>query len=498
MCANNDAQPQTIWVSKTGDFEDFGFTTPGLATDSFSFNPPTPQINGIEWLSLQNGLNVGTSDSVWKVFASTGGVITPTDVNIKIDSAIGTLALDPIAIGNSILLTPRGLSAVTEATTSFEASGYVPRDLTILAQHLFEDRRIIRWAYAKSPDSVIWCVLDDGMLLGFTYEKAYDVWAWHKHTTPLGVGFADVAVIPNTTDDNIDDVYFIINRAEPGETGNYYLEILNKRITSQTAAFGLSATGTPYDYKFLDSALTKDSPATIAGALQASQAIITITAHPFSNDDLIKIENVIGMTELNGNIYKVSDSAANQFKIKDPDTDAYINSTGFGLYLDGGTAREVVTTISGLDHLEGETVTSLGDGVVETGHVVTSGSITLSRQASFVHVGIPYVSELETLDIEIIADTGSTQGRFKAMTSATIFFKDTREARVSTSGRPETIRDINFKDEADGEAPTPLFTGSKQDVAVSAYAVQERIKIEQVEPLPIHIKRIIPDVDYGG
>ena len=56
-----------------------------------------------------------------------------------------------------------------------------------------------------------------------------------------------------------------------------------------------------------------------------------------------------------------------------------------------------VAAVSGLDHLEGETVVSLADGVVETGLTVSSGSVTLSRPASVIHVGLNYYSDMETL-----------------------------------------------------------------------------------------------------
>jgi hypothetical protein len=502
--ANTISKPQGIWVSelgKVGETIGWSFTTPTLSTNSFSFEPSTTDINGILWMVLHNGLKVGTAGEVLKISSSTGVAPTPTDVNVQVDNAVGSLDLKPVMAGNALLITPRGLAAVEELTESFEAIGFVPRNLTVLAPHLFENRRIIRWTYAKEPDSVVWCVLDNGTLLGMTYIKAYDIWAWFTRTTPLGEGFKDVVSIPNSSDDNIDDVYFVINRGTV-DAPNYYLEQLNRRITPQTAAYGLSASGTPYDYKFLDSALTLDSPDTISGATKADPVVITATGHSFSDGDFVRIQNVVGMTELNNNIYKVDNKAANTFELNDAD-DNTIDGTGFTAYVSGGGARQMITEVNGLGHLLGETVTSLADGSVETGHTVVDkgGSvygITLSQSASFVHVGIPYVSEMETVDIELMTDQGSTQGRKKALSAAKIYFKDSRGADISTSSRSDTYRPIKFMHESDGEDPTPLFTGSKEKVFTSRYGDEERIKIRQTEPLPIHIKRIIPDVDYGG
>lgn len=499
---NTASQPQTIWASQLGGFTSgipiFRFNTPTQETDSFSFSPATAQRNGVDWITESNGLKVGTSAAIWNIFATTGGAITPTDVNIKVDSAVGTLALNPISSGDSILLAPRGMAAVSEITSSFERSGFVPRDVTILARHLFEDRRIVRWAFAKNPDSVVWCVLDDGTLLSFTYVREYDVWAWSKHTTPLGEGFKDVAVIPNSSDDNIDDVYFVINRAEVGVTANYYIEQLNKRITSQTAAFGLSASGTPYDYKFLDSALTVAPAKTITGATKATPVVITSTAHGYSDGDLVRIQNVVGMTELNNNVYKVANKNPNDYELNDTSDNA-IDGTAFTTYLSGGESRKMVTALSGLDHLEGETVTALADGAVMPNLTVTSGAITLPTAASYAHVGIPYVSDIETIDLEVSGDQGSTQGRLKSATKATVYFKETRGAEFQTaSATDNTWWPMSFDSEEFGENPLDLLTGTKEISLSANYREQERLKIRQTEPLPIHIKRIIPDVDYSG
>ena len=498
ISASNHAEPQTIWPSETGNFESHAFNTPTRSTDAFSFFPPTPQINGINGLVLQNGLNVTTAGEMWKVFAASGGVITPTDVNIKIDSVIGSLGLNPITIGNSIMITPRGFEAVTELTSSLELSGYAPRDLSILASHLFENRRIIRWAYARNPDSIIWCVLDNGELLGITYNKEYDIWAWHKHSTPLGEGFKDVAVIPNSLDDNADDVYFIVNRADIGETPSYIIEMLNKRINPQDVAFGQDPVGTPYDYRFLDSAITSVlQKRDITGATNANPVVITSTDHGYINGNEIRMQNFIGMVELNNQVYKVANKTANTYELTNPDDDTDIDGTGFGTYLEGGESRVMIINIGTMDHLEGKTVTALADGAVEHNLLVSSGTVTLSQRASFIHVGIPYVSEIETLDLDIISDRGSTQGRKKGVTGAHIYFKDSRNAEISTKNRSAQWWKIKFKDEAHGEEPPALVTKVKEQSAPSNYDFQERLKIRQVDPLPITIKRIIPDVDYG-
>ena len=36
-------------------------------------------------------------------------------------------------------------------------------------------------AYQQAPDSILWCVRDDGVLSGLTYQRTDNVVAWHRH-----------------------------------------------------------------------------------------------------------------------------------------------------------------------------------------------------------------------------------------------------------------------------------------------------------------------------
>jgi hypothetical protein len=80
--------------------------------------------------------------------------------------------------------------------------------------------------------------------------------------------------------------------------------------------------------------------------------------------------------------------------------------------------------VTGLDHLEGETVGILADGSVLPQQVVANGKITLQQPASKIIIGLPYVSDGQTLNI----DTGepTTQGKRKKIPSATLRVERTR------------------------------------------------------------------------
>ena len=65
---------------------------------------------------------------------------------------------------------------------------------------------------------------------------------------------------------------------------------------------------------------------------------------------------------------------------------------------------------TGLNHLEGKSVSVLADGVVMGNFTVVAGQIQLPRTAKTVSIGLGYVSTIKLLPIEIVSQSGSSQG----------------------------------------------------------------------------------------
>jgi len=82
-------------------------------------------------------------------------------------------------------------------------------------------------------------------------------------------------------------------------------------------------------------------PAVVTGATQASPVVVTAVAHGFTDADEVKITSVLGMTELNGNTYKIANKADDTFELTDPDDDTDIDGTDYTAYTSGGFARKI-------------------------------------------------------------------------------------------------------------------------------------------------------------
>lgn len=161
-----------------------------------------------------------------------------------------------------------------------------------------------------------------------------------------------------------------------------------------------------------------------------------------------------------------------------------------GLTYEGSAA----TTISGLDHLEGETVVALADGNVVSGLTVTAGTIALAEAASKVHVGLAYVAEVETLNVE--APQGTLQGKKTKIAEVVVRFEKSRGLMIGpSSDKLVTMKQREF--EVMGE-PTELLTGDKRITLKPDWNSNGRCFMRQSDPLPMTILAVIPDLTVGG
>ena len=161
-------------------------------------------------------------------------------------------------------------------------------------------------------------------------------------------------------------------------------------------------------------------------------------------------------------------------------------------YVDGGLtySGSATTTISGINHLEGETISILADGATHADKTVTGGKITLDRSASKVHLGYNYTSLLETLRIEAGAEDGVSQGKIKRIHGVTVRFLETVGAEVG----PDTLNldRMPFRSSANAmNQAIPLFTGDKEIFFPSGYDNDSRVIVRQNQPLPMTILAIM-------
>ena len=480
--ARTDRGPQTLWASQSANFRNMSVSEPTRDSDAITRTIASREVNEIRFLLSLNSLLVFTSGGEWKCWAgSQSDIITPANTSLKPQGYTGISHVPPIVSGNSALfVTPSGRK-VRDLAYDLGADSWQGKDVGILAGHLFEGAQVEEWAHARDPDSIVWCVRSDGVLLGFTYLKEHDVYAWSRHVTDGAV--ESVCAVQEESETAL---YVLIRRKVAGATVRY-VERLRSRHFADVADAWCVDSGVRYDGWNGDPTRTL----TITGGGYAAGDPVALSAFghtPFSAASV-------------GKKY-ILRSGQNQTTAT---VVAYLDSTHANATLDYAAPPAVceaalsdwapaTATLSGLRHLEGRTVAILADGSVQPSATVTNGAVSVPRPAGRILAGLPYTCDLETLDLEV-SGAPTLQGRGKRVQEVVLRVRAARGLSVG----PESDRLTEIKErttEAHG-APTLLATGDKRVLIDPSWNSNGRVFVRQEWPLPATIVAIVPRLEVG-
>lgn len=234
--AGSKAEPQTFWASKTGDYYNFGTSIPALDNDAITATLNGGQMNGIKAIIAFGEMILLTAGGEYKVTGN-GKPITGENVLSQAQEYRGISDVLPVTVGSRIVYLQQQGNLIRDLAYSYDVDKYTGDDLNLLASHLFERHKITSMTYQQTPNSIVWCTRDDGVLLGLTYLKEQDVYAWHQHSTAHGK-FINVCSISGPQED---ELYCVVERE-----GNYYVERMVAREASTE----------PEDQYFVDSGIT--------------------------------------------------------------------------------------------------------------------------------------------------------------------------------------------------------------------------------------------------
>ncbi|GMV70102.1 MAG: hypothetical protein AMXMBFR76_25410 [Pseudomonadota bacterium] len=151
-----------------------------------------------------------------------------------------------------------------------------------------------------------------------------------------------------------------------------------------------------------------------------------------------------------------------------------------------GASGPGTDTWSGLDHLEGETVDCVADGIVMPQQVVTGGAITIPRVSNNVEIGLHYETEIEPLMPSIPGMPAGGQGDATSVSEIIVRLHETIGAEVAG-------QQIPFRRFGDGifDQPVAPFTGDKRVSKLGWARGEIDCPIAQRQPLPFQLLAII-------
>ena len=475
--AGTTDQPQTLFFSKSGDYENMDENRGGTIADddAIIYTIASNQVNAIRFLSSTRTLIVGTVGGEFSV--SGGGTddpVTPTNILIKKQSNHGCANIDAIPVGNVTLFLQRAKRKIRELAYNFDVDGYVAPDMTILAEHISESG-IKSMSYQQEPNQLIWCVREDGRLVCLTYQREQQVVAWHQHifggAFSTGIAVCEsIATIP--TDDKEYQSWVIVKRTINGVTRRY-VEYINQFDFDQTDNT---------NFNFLDSQLSYSGATTTLNTTVNTSvtSIILTSATSFTTTGTVKIDNeLITYTGISTNTLTGCTRGT--------------NSTTAATHTAGATVSQVVNSVTGLEHLEGQSVSVLANGATHPEKTVASGAISLSRFVNKAKVGLAYTSLLQTMRIDAGSQNGTSQAKTKRIYNITVRLYESVGVEVGSD--LNNMEAIPFRSSANPmDQAIPVFTGDKEVEFRGNYETDGFIYVRQTQPLPLTVLSLYPEL----
>ena len=394
--ARTTHEPEAVWASRVGFRNNFNISSPLQDDDAIAFSVASNLIQPTAHLiGLNAGLVLLTPAGEWVVTGDEADVLRPTSINPRQHAYTGASSIKPVVIGNSIVYVQQRGSVMRDLRFDQQVEAYQGRDLSLYAAHLFKGTTLVDIDYAQVPDSIVWAVRSDGVLLGLTYIRDEDVWGWHRHDTD-GT-FEQVCVLP----EGAEDVVYVVVKRTIGGIDKRYIERLASRQWTE-----------------LEDAFHVDSGVTYSG-----------TATP---------------------------------------------------------------VVDGLDHLEGQVVYALADGVQQGPFTVASGEITLTTPAATVHAGLRYTQELETLDLDV--QGSAIRDKKKRVVALSLLLEDTV---LGFKAGPDAARLFNVK-AATWESATAMRSDQVEVTMAAMFTNAGRVLLRHQGVTPVTVLGILPHVEVGG
>ena len=531
--AGNTDQPQTFWASQTGDFENHSpDSDPTAGTydgtvqddDALDFTISADNVNAIRWMSAgEDTLSIGTTGGEW-IPSSTGSVITPSDVTVRRQTTHGSAQIAPLRVGNIVLFTQRAKRKIREFGFTFETDGYQAFDMTRLAQHITQSN-IVEMDHAEEPDSQVWVVRGDGQLPAMTCRRQEDVGGWTRHifggrsgeATITVSDYANIAVGTTITLTKSDGTTVVFTSEASGASAPSETLGVRPHSSNNTTADNIyTAINAHADFTVANPAAAVVTVTETTHGASGFLTIVTsdVTRLATTDEGHSVVESVAVIPGTNGS-GQVHDSTSRdevwvqvkrtingntvryvEFQERDYEDDQNADDAVYSdscITYDSSSA----STITGLTHLEGQTVKIWADNAIQADKVVSSGSISLDVAASVVQIGLSYTHKLKTLKIEGGNAAGTSVGRTKRINGLTFVLLNSHTIEYGSTASDLDKND--FREVSDAmDSATPLFTGELFVEFEGNWQTDPRVCVVSDDPAPFTLLAIAPEVKINA
>lgn len=222
-------QPNTIWGSVTGDFDNFTYSE--YDDGALAYQIAATEQNPIQWLAPLASINVGTAGGEFYIRSGNGEEpLTPSNVAVRGGTNYGSEYMRALCVDSAMIYLQRQGTRIRELK---ERSPYVnttedaSADLTLLAEHMTETG-IVQMDFARLPDGQVYAVRGDGRLAVMTYNREQNITAWARYLT--AGNFESVAC----TYGSPSDVVYVVVLREINGAIKRYVEVFTANVANKT------------------------------------------------------------------------------------------------------------------------------------------------------------------------------------------------------------------------------------------------------------------------
>jgi hypothetical protein len=310
-----------------------------------------------------------------------------------------------------VLFVQRAGRKVREMAYVFEVDGFRSPDMTMLAEHVTRPA-VSEVAYQEQPQAILWGVRDDGVLLGFTYERDQNVTAWHRHELG-GQSDADGDLIP------------------------------------------------------------------------VVESVAVVPTPDATRDELY----VVVQRYINGGERRFIEYMSKIWEVEDEQEDAFHVDCGWTT-----VNSPAADTVTGLWHIEGETVGVYVDGTRHPDVTITNGTATLTRDGSIITLGYFFNSDGQTMPLEGGSQDGSSQGKIKRIHKIGFWLVDTLGLKYGPDA--DSLTEILVRSWGDDYGVmVPLFTGVTRERFEGDYDRLGHVYWRADGPFPATVLALMPQFE---
>jgi len=437
--------------------------------------------------------------------------LSPADTSniISIDNPpeFKTIATDgsstiPVIIKNNVIFfindTGKRLNTINY---NFEIDGYEIIDINLLSNEILGSN-VVQIAMQEGIENIVWCVNSSGLLLGINYLPSQSVVPWFRVKTE-GI-IESIATLPR--DQGGDRLYIIVKRTINGSDVRY-IEYLDDYVTvpdildyytdenseeSDREEYEFDTWQVQKEYNNVDSFITFDGSDSTHSTQTMTPSAITGDEVSFKAGGSLFVSGDVGREiwekESTGIAKIIEYVSTTEVKCK------IISAFASTSTIPAGSWYFTKNTFTGLNHLEGKEVTIISDGFEVSGtYTVSSGSVTIPKQASQTTIGLKYTGLIKSMCLQGGSMKGNSRIKKHKVDRFAVSMRDSIGGEIGTNIY-RLAKILYGPPQINGRAILP-FTGLKEITIDDNYEQEKNIYVLQKLSLPFTIQLLTADVE---